>query len=370
MTKPPTIDRSVETGDPAVAGASSARSAAIDASAPLRLSVVVTVRNESESISGLLDSLLGQSRVPSEIVVVDGASTDGTLQVLEHFARTHGIRVISRSCNIAEGRNLGIAAASGTHIAVTDAGCIVDRDWLEELASCFEADDGVDVVAGNFRFETHTPFEEAVVLATFGPNRDETDVARFYPSSRSLAVKKSAWLKAGGYPEWLYAAEDTLFNIRLRQVGCRFVFCRNAIVRWRPRPTWSALARQRINFAQGNGRVGIGTSGYSLNLRVHAAAGLFALGSLWFPPLLVPALGVFAWHVQRHLWPQATKSTRGRPWQMRWRVMAVMEFVRLVSMYGFLLGRWDRLRDASFVENQKRYMTVASVEELEAGGSI
>lgn len=334
----------------------------------MRVSVVITMRNERDSVDRLLDSLLSQSRTPDEIVVVDGASTDGTLQVLEDYAKRHGIRVVSRTCNIAEGRNLGIGAATGTHVAVTDAGCVVDSNWLAELVACFETDGQVDVVAGNFRFETHSPFEEAVVLATFQPNRDESDAARFYPSSRSLALKKSAWLAAGGYPEWLYAAEDTLFNIRLRQVGCQFVFGRKAIVRWRPRSTWAALARQRINFAQGNGRVGIGSSGYAINLRVHGLAALLALAGIWFPWLLLGAAALLGQHIYRHLWPQALSTCRGKPWHMRWRVLAVMEFVRLVSMYGYLKGRWDRLRDASFIERQMHYMQVASVEELEARG--
>jgi succinoglycan biosynthesis protein ExoA len=336
----------------------------------MRVSVVATVRNERGTISPFLDSLLSQSHVPDEIVIVDGASMDGTLKVLQDYAARHGICVISQSCNIAQGRNLGIAATTSTHIAVTDAGCRVDADWLKELVTCFLENPEAEVAAGNFRFETHTAFEEAVVLATFQPDRDETEGARYYPSSRSLGFTKAAWLKAGGYPEWLYAAEDTLFNMRLRQIGCQFVFCRKALVRWRPRESWRALARQRINFSRGNARVGIGTIGYLINLRVHSLLVFLVLASLGIPSLLVPAALVLGWHIRRHLWPQAVATTLNRPLKMRFLVLAVMEFVRLVSMYGFLLGRWDRMRDPSFIDNQRRYMEVDSVEELEARGTV
>lgn len=338
--------------------------------AATRVSVIATVRNERATITAFVESLLGQSNRPDEILIVDGASTDGTLEILNDYAARHGVRVISRPCNIAQGRNLGIAAATGSHIAVTDAGCKVDADWLREILGCFSSQPDVDVVAGNFRFETHSSFEEAVVLATFPPNRDDTEGARYYPSSRSLAFTKAAWQRAGGYPEWLYAAEDTLFNIRMRQVGCRFVFCRSAIVRWRPRENWLALARQRINFARGNARVGIGTAGYLVNLRVHGLIAALLLGGTVLPPLALGALLVLAWHVRRHLWPQALRATEGRPAGLRVLTLTVMEFVRLVSMYGFLRGRWDRLRDASFVSNQQRYMGVRSVQELEARGVV
>lgn len=335
----------------------------------MKISVIATVRNEADTIRGFVDSLLNQTYRPDEIVIVDGASTDGTLGILQQYHREGRITLVSEPCNIAEGRNLGIRAAIGTHIAVTDAGCRVDPDWLGEMVNCFLDNPEVEVVAGNFRFETQSPFEEAVVLATFQPNRDNSETAKYYPSSRSVAFSKAAWERAGGYPEWLYAAEDTLFNIRLRQIGCRFVFCRDAIVRWRPRETWKALAKQRINFSRGNARVGIGTPGYMVNLRIHGLFLLLALGGFWQLSLLAGALAVAAWHVHRHLWPQALKTTVGRGPSMRLRVLAVMEFVRIVNLYGFLRGRWDRLSDQSYIARQTAYMGVDSVGGLNLSDS-
>jgi glycosyltransferase involved in cell wall biosynthesis len=331
----------------------------------LRLSIVATVRNEAATIQTFVDSLLGQSRAPDEIVIVDGASTDGTVAILQAYAAHGAIRLVSEPCNIAEGRNRGIAAAQGTHLAVTDSGCRVDPHWLREIERCFLSAEAPDVVAGNFRFDVKSPFEHAVVLATFPPNRDQTEGARHFPSSRSVAFTKAAWQAAGGYPEWLYAAEDTLFNIRLRQVGMRFAFCPTAVVYWRPRENWRALARQRINFARGNARVGIGEAGYRLNLKLHGAILVMLLASAWTPWLLVPAGATFLWHVRRHLWPQARQATRGQRWPMLVRVITVMEFVRLVNLWGYLRGRWERATDPKFVDRQKAYMGVSSVQELE-----
>jgi arylsulfatase A-like enzyme/glycosyltransferase involved in cell wall biosynthesis len=330
--------------------------------------IIATVRNEAATIHEFISSLLTQTRKPDEILIVDGDSTDGTREILEAYAAQGLLRVISQPCNIAQGRNLGIAAATGTHLAVTDAGCQVDVDWLAKIAQCFSADPVPDVVAGNFHFETHTPFEVAVVRATFQPNREESQTARFYPSSRSVAFSKTAWEKAGGYPEWLYAAEDTLFNIRMRQLGCRFVFCREAIVRWRPRESWRALARQRINFSRGNARVGIGTSGYVTNLRVHGLMALLLVAGLWLFPFAMAALALCGWHIHKRLWPQVAATTPPQDWRMRLQVLAIMEFVRVVNLYGFLRGRWDRKFDPGYIYRQTRYMGVASVDDLDFPG--
>ena len=225
--------------------------------------------------------------------------------------------------------------------------------------------DKPDVVAGNFRFDCRTLFEEAVVLATFSLDRETSPRAGQSPSSRSVGFQKSAWAAAKGYPEWLYAAEDALLNIRLHQLGFRFKFCREAIVSWRPRSSWRALAKQRVNFARGNGRVGIGTQGYSVNLRYHLAMLAPLIGSIvwpWLLPLTVVPIFV---HVRRNLWSQAAKAAAvsGKA-RMRWRVLLVMEFVRLAGLWGFFRGRLDRLLDRSFAGNQMDWMGIASLDEL------
>jgi arylsulfatase A-like enzyme/glycosyltransferase involved in cell wall biosynthesis len=334
-----------------------------------KISLVATVRNEQGTIRAFVESLLSQGTRPDEIIIVDGASTDGTLEILREYHSAGKIEVISQRCNIAEGRNLGIRQARHELIAVTDAGCRVEPNWIEEILKCFIRPGAPDVVAGNFRFECYSAFEEAVTLATFSPARETTEAAQYFPSSRSVAFRKSVWQKAKGYPEWLYAAEDTLLSIRLRQLGCKFVFCRDAVVHWRPRETWRKLAKQRFNFSRGNARVGIANPGYLTNIRFHGAALLLLVASLRWWPLALAALLVMGEHVRRHLWTQARHGARvsGQP-AMFFRILAVMEFVRIVNMAGFVVGRMDRLVDPSFKRRQKEWMGVDSVELDSASG--
>jgi glycosyltransferase involved in cell wall biosynthesis len=329
------------------------------------LTVIATVRNEHDSITDFVESLLSQSLAPAEIIIVDGESTDGTREILQKYADTGQIRLISRDCNIAEGRNLGISAANNDYIAVTDAGCTVDPDWLACMARCFASEEQPDVVAGNFRFDTHSRFEEAVVLATFSPDRDSKPRAKYYPSSRSVGFTRQAWEAAKGYPEWLYAAEDTLFNIRLRQLGMTFVFCRDAIVRWRPRTSWRSLARQRFNFSRGNARVGIGTGGYRINLVYHGLFVLALLATLLWPHTVWFAGLVAVQHIRKHLWSQARRAAEvsGKP-DMFARVLLVMEWTRLVGVFGFLAGRYDRITNPAYIRAQMAWMGRTGVEDI------
>lgn len=325
--------------------------------------VIATVRNEAGSIKTFINSLLQQTRRPDEIIIVDGESTDGTNEQLQSYANNAQITLITQSCNIARGRNIAIRAANSTIIASTDAGCIIDKQWLDEITRPFRCASPPDVVAGNYSFDCKSPFEEAVVFATNAPDRIYSEEAHFYPSSRSVAFTKAIWEKAKGYPEWLYAAEDTLFNIRLRQIKGDFTFAENALVKWRPRSTCAAVGKQFFNYARGNGRIGFANQGYRINLKYHAMIFAPVLASVAYPWLWLLAIYPAYIHIRHNLWPQAHRASAASETPgIAYRVLLIMEYVRLAGMAGYIRGRLDRLLDPSFRQNQKAWMGVESVE--------
>lgn len=331
----------------------------------MKISVITTVRNEKASIKPFLNSLISQKRKPDEIIVVDGHSTDGTEKILEQYEYLGKIKLISSDCNIAEGRNLAISRAQNNIIAVTDAGCIVDKNWLKEIEQCYLADEKVDVVAGNFKPDCHTPFEEAVYFSSFSPDREETDHGKYFPSSRSVSFKKKAWETAGGYPEWLYAAEDTLFNIRLRQVCMKFVFCKKAIVFWRPRQGLKSLIKQRYNYARGNGRVGIAYNGYIVSLKNHIEIFFVLMAGAVFNPLLIVALFFIIKYFTNVLKKQTIFALeKSRNWSIAFRVPFILELIRIVGLAGFLRGNIDRFLKPEMVKKQMAWMDRESVKNL------
>jgi glycosyltransferase involved in cell wall biosynthesis/SAM-dependent methyltransferase len=227
-------------------------------SAPERVSVVATVRNEADSIEVFLEALLAQTRPADEIVIVDGGSTDGTVEVLERVAEREPRLQIQRTpgASISRGRNDAIEAAAGPVIAVTDAGTIAERDWLGNLVRPFEADPQVDVVAGFFVAGGRTWFERT--LSTLITTQvQEVDAERFLPSSRSVAFRKDWWQRVGGYPEWLRHGEDVVFDLELRRAGAKFEFVPDARVAWHARSTLRLYFRQYFNYGRAEGRAAL-----------------------------------------------------------------------------------------------------------------
>jgi glycosyltransferase involved in cell wall biosynthesis len=221
----------------------------------VKVTVIATVRNEAGTVGALLDSLAAQTRRPDEVVVVDGGSTDGTVDLLAEYARAGALplRVIERpGANISAGRNAAISAAAGEIIAATDAGVRFGQDWLAELVEPFDASEAPDVVCGFFVPDAQSVFETAMG-ATVLPDVEEIRPARFMPSSRSVAFRRTAWEAVGGYPEWMHFSEDLLFDLALKNRGLKFVFAPRAVVGFRPRSSLTAFWRQYRNYALGDG---------------------------------------------------------------------------------------------------------------------
>jgi glycosyltransferase involved in cell wall biosynthesis len=245
--------------------------------ARLQVSVVVPVLNEREHIGALIEALLAQTAPPAEIVVADGGSIDGTAELLAGWAaREPRLRVVAGPGGIAENRNAAIAAASHEVIACTDAGCLPEPDWLEQITGPFEA--GADWVAGMSRPAATTTAGAAIGYALM-PVPEEVDPARFVPGGASQAFRKSVWAVVGGFPEGMAAGEDTLFGHRLKDAGYRPVFRPQAMVRWAAPQRPPEMLRKAFRWGMADGRAGTAGWAYARACAAYwAPVGLILLG--------------------------------------------------------------------------------------------
>jgi glycosyltransferase involved in cell wall biosynthesis len=297
----------------------------------MKVSLVATVKDARPLIETFLDSVRRQTRQPDEVVVVDGGSTDGTWEVLE---RAEGVQAIQEpGANIARGRNLAIRAAAHDVIAVTDADCVLDPEWLEHILEPLHR--GVDVSAGFYRPISGSFLQ--VCAAAWLPDEDELRPG-WMPSSRSLAFHKEAFEAAGEYPEWLDVGEDMYLNHRLAQAGARTELAPAAVVHWRIRPTLMETWRQYAGYAEGDARAGMYPHRHLIRLGAYAA-GLAALLTRRPWLLGLAALGGAA-YVRRPVvrtWRRVPADSPER-WKALAAVPALMAFVDAAKMWGYLRG--------------------------------
>lgn len=154
-------------------------------------SVVVAVFERKEKTLACVRSLLAQTLVESEIIVVDDGSADGTpdaIEALVGLAPRIPVRVLRNGVNRGANasRNRGTEAARAPIVAYLDSDCIADPDWLERLVGPF-ADPAVGAVSG---LVDDTCRANAWELAFAGTHR----LPRRGPSSRitscNLAVRR------------------------------------------------------------------------------------------------------------------------------------------------------------------------------------
>jgi cellulose synthase/poly-beta-1,6-N-acetylglucosamine synthase-like glycosyltransferase len=223
----------------------------------MEVSVVVTVCNEEATIARLLDSLLSQSKKPSEIVITDGGSDDATVHIIKQYKSKHThIHLYESRGTISKGRNIAIEKAKHAIIAQIDAGCIAQKNWLEKITKPFN-NQNVMLVAGFYEMTTKSAFSEA--LAPFlGVPKERFDPRSFMPSGRSMAFRKSLWKEVGGYSERLQrAGEDTLFNYLVVKQGVEIVREKDAVVLWEVPNTIKEASKKFYSYAFGDAQAKI-----------------------------------------------------------------------------------------------------------------
>lgn len=232
----------------------------------MKISFITTVLSEEKTVDRFLESLSLQSKIPDEVVIVDGGSSDRTVAKIKNARPAElgrsgeklkmqndnaKFKILIKRGNRSVGRNEAIRKSTGDIIACSDVGCALDRDWLKNITEPFRNKD-VDVVAGFYKAKTNSIFEKCLATYTC-VMPDKIDRKNFLPSSRSIAFRKTAWEKVGGYPEYLDTCEDLAFARKLKQEGFKFKFIKNAIVYWPQRENLLQAFKQFFNYSKGDG---------------------------------------------------------------------------------------------------------------------
>lgn len=188
-----------------------------------KISVVIPVKNMGAKITQCLESVFNQTYPPFEVIVVDGHSTDYTVENAEKFE----IRILYEEYGTRAGANqVGIDNAKGDFIAFTDADCIPESNWLELLIDEFR--DGIVGVGGSVKNVGDSLWQKSINLSqnTFLGSANSIQGRRFKHKKFVISIsgcnsiyRKEDLIKISGFKTYLTTAEDTELNNRLLKHG-------------------------------------------------------------------------------------------------------------------------------------------------------
>lgn len=225
-------------------------------------SLVTTCRNEILSFESWKQDVLGQTRKPSEILVVDAFSNDGTAEKLFKWsAGDPKVRIIQEKGSPAQGRNTAISKAKYEIILSTDMGVRLSKKWCEELITPFEKDFSLEVVAGSTSIDFNTLKSPISRSEYFYENGGIPKLMPgFIPGNRSVAYTKKVWEKLGGLPEDLtFAADDSVFGRQMVQLGIKIAYAPKALTFWERPNKLIQFYNEQFVYGRGDGEAFIKT---------------------------------------------------------------------------------------------------------------
>jgi len=326
----------------------------------MEISVVVPARNAVRTIGRCLEGLLEQN-VPSdlyEVIVVDDGSTDDTRRVVQEA----GVELIAQPHEgPAAARNRGVVASKGEIVLFTDADCVPEGTWIQEMVRPFD-DPEIVGVKGVYRTRqrgivprfVQLEYEERYELMARQRWIDFID-------TYSAGYRREVFLAEGGfdtrYPN--ASVEDQELSFRMAELGHKMIFNPGAAVYHQHPETLTAYFARKFNIGYWKVKVLRRHPGKAMrdshtpqSLKVQMGLALFLVPFLalvllkpffWYLSLLAEALFLVS------VVPFSVKALRKD--LVVGLVSPFLLFVRAMALgLGMFKGAWDALLEWEVVD--------------------
>ncbi|MGB7841353.1 MAG: glycosyltransferase, partial [Salinimicrobium sp.] len=234
----------------------------------LPVSVIICAKNESENLKNFLPKILSQDHPNFEVVVINDASSDDTLEVIENFqAGDPRVKLVNVKNNEAFWANkkyaltLGIKKAKKPYLLFTDADCRPETNqWLQEMSSHFEPQKSIVLGYGGYIIEKSSFLNKLIRFETLFTAIQYFSYARwgrpYMGVGRNLAYTSTEFYDQNGFATHLHikAGDDDLFiNRAANKMNTAICFSEAGITRSIPKKdfkSWVQQKRRHVSIAK------------------------------------------------------------------------------------------------------------------------
>jgi glycosyltransferase len=185
------------------------------------LSIITINRNNAAGLEKTMQSVLSQTRMDYEYVVVDGASTDGSVAVIERLAPAFGDRlkwISEPDKGIYDALNKGIRMATGDAIGFLHSDDVFySTDSVAHIARALE-EEGVQVVYGDLQYCNGEKVVRRWKSNDFNPCALKYG---WMPPHPTVYVRREVYQEVGEYDEWFRISADYDMMLRIFTAGYR-----------------------------------------------------------------------------------------------------------------------------------------------------
>ena len=189
------------------------------------VSVIICAKNEAENLQKFIPYIILQSYPDFEIVLINDASIDDTLEVMEHFRSLHkNIKIVDVKNieafwgNKKYALTLGIKAAKKDYLLFTDADCIpVSEYWIQEMTGQFTKEKTIVLGYGAYSKIKNSFLNKLIRFETLNTALNYFSFANagipYMGVGRNLAYNKSEFFKTNGFIKHIkvLSGDDDLF---------------------------------------------------------------------------------------------------------------------------------------------------------------
>lgn len=122
-----------------------------------KLSIITINYNNKEGLLKTIESVINQTYRDFEYIIIDGGSTDGSLEVIEQYKKNIDVVISEPDCGVYHAMNKGIRIASGEYVNFMNSGdFFYEQETLEKIKVNFNK--GVGILYGNSIYFTEDGF--------------------------------------------------------------------------------------------------------------------------------------------------------------------------------------------------------------------
>lgn len=189
------------------------------------VSIIICAKNEADNLKTFLPSIINQNYANFEIVLINDASNDNTLEVMEEFQQANGsIKIVNVKNNEAFWGNkkyaltLGIKAAKNNYLLFTDADCKpLSKNWIQEMTSHFDGSKSIVLGYGSYSRQKKSFLNKLIRFETFITAINYFSFSKiglpYMGVGRNLAYTKQEFFNANGFINHIkiHSGDDDLF---------------------------------------------------------------------------------------------------------------------------------------------------------------